>query len=400
MTKEHGSSVTGRRRGVSGSHSTARTGGPHVVLPPPTGRAAAGSTGPTPHRLVVAHDHVLALPEAGRRLYVQGLMQSVQRQSTTAGSPVAQRKPNAQQVRASRILAQLRILITAAEWPTIRRRVYPQQSAAGIARAKERKAGRTTDLTGLGQIASLDRFAGAMRSIRTDWPQKSVRERVAAIGAAANTELTQAGVPRFLIVDSIPMTAKGTFSRGDWAFSINEDLVSTPRLDAATAGMVANAAMHESRHAEQHFLAARYSAGFNKTDQAGLVAEQGIAAPIAQEAVRRKFNAMSDMAVASLGQRMHKAFVTDAVATQAAAGELDPARDAMQDRRTEAGKAAAALGATVSVATITAAERARDALTASIAEVERAYAVYRSVPYEADAHEVGDAAELAFQGWP
>lgn len=37
---------------------------------------------------------------------------------------------------------------------------------------------------------------------------------------------------------------------------------------------------------------------------------------------------------------------------------------------------------------------------AAIAEVERRYTLYRNIPYEADAHEVGDAAEQAFEGWP
>jgi hypothetical protein len=32
--------------------------------------------------------------------------------------------------------------------------------------------------------------------------------------------------------------------------------------------------------------------------------------------------------------------------------------------------------------------------------VETHYPLYRAIPYEADAHEVGDAAEQAFRGWP
>ena len=42
----------------------------------------------------------------------------------------------------------------------------------------------------------------------------------------------------------------------------------------------------------------------------------------------------------------------------------------------------------------------RDELKAAIVEVERRYTLYRNIPYEADAHEVGDAAEQAFKGWP
>lgn len=403
MAKQHVEppSAQHRRDSGTGKGPSRPPLGSAAAIPQSRGAEIDDSAEPFPHGLVVARSQLEHLPETERRFFARGLAQVVQRRTTSDANDITvQRKPNPLQTRATTVLAQLRALIAAADWPTIRKRVYPQQSAAGIARAKDRKTGKATDLTGLGKITSLDRFATAMKGIQADWPKKSIRERIDAIGAAANAELTQAGVPNFILVDKMAMVPKGMFSRGGWAFYINEDLVSSPTLDAATAGMVANAAMHESRHAEQHFLAARYSAGFNKTDQAGLVAEQGIPDPIAKEAVNKKFNAMSDMAVASLGQRMFKAYVTDAAATSAAAGGLDPARDDMNDKRTKAETARTALTTTVSSATVTTAESARDALSASITAVEKAYAAYRAVPYEADAHEVGDAAELAFKGWP
>jgi len=372
--------------------------GSAAAIPHLRGADIYGSTVLFPPRLVVARSQLEHLPEAGRQFFARGLAQVVQRR-TTSDAVSVQRKPSALQARAATVLTQLRALIAGADWPTIRKRVYPQQSAAGIARAKDRKSGKATDLTGLGRITSLDRFAGAMKGIQADWPKKTVRERLDAIGAAANAELRQAGVPNFIIVDEMDMVAKGMFSGGDWAFYLNQGLVRSPTLDAATASQVANAAMHESRHAEQHFLAARYSAGFNKTDQAGLVAEQGIPDPIAKEAVKNKFDAMSDMAVALLGQRMFKAFVTNEAASRTAAGQLDPARDEMKDKRTKAESALTSLTTTVTSTAVATAEKARDALSASITAVEKAYASYRAVAYEADAHEVGDAAELAFKGW-
>ncbi len=403
MAKQHIEKPSGqRRRSIGTSTRPARSPlGSAAVIRQSPGSAIADPAVPFPHRLVVARGQFEHLPEAGRRLFALGLAQAVQRRTTSeADGPTLQRKPNALQIRATTVLTQLRALIAGADWPTIRKRVYPQQSAAGIARAKDRKAGKATDLTGLGRVASLDRFAAAMRGIQADWPTKSIRERLEAIGAAANAELTQAGVPKFMLVDKMAMSAKGMFMGSAWAFYLNEDLVSSRALDAAAAGQVANAAMHESRHAEQHFLAARYSAGMNKTDQAGLVAEQDLPDPIAQEAVKQKFNAASDMAVAALGQRMFKAFVTDDATVRPVAGGLDPARDDMNDKRTKAATARSALTRTVSSAAVATAERARDALSASIAAVEKAYAAYRGVPYEADAHEVGDAAEQAFKGWP
>lgn len=72
----------------------------------------------------------------------------------------------------------------------------------------------------------------------------------------------------------------------------------------------------------------------------------------------------------------------------------------MKQKRDEAKAALAALKAKADAGTIAAATTKRDELKAAIAEVERRYTLYRNIPYEADAHEVGDAAEQAFKGWP
>ncbi|HKP84438.1 MAG TPA: hypothetical protein VJT69_20650 [Pyrinomonadaceae bacterium] len=52
--------------------------------------------------------------------------------------------------------------------------------------------------------------------------------------------------------------------------------------------------------------------------------------------------------------------------------------------------------ATTNAATLADAAQKRDTLKAAIAEVEKRYTDYRNIPYEADAHEVGDAAEQVF----
>jgi hypothetical protein len=76
--------------------------------------------------------------------------------------------------------------------------------------------------------------------------------------------------------------------------------------------------------------------------------------------------------------------------------------DGMQEMETakrEAEAALAALRSTPSAATIATATAKRDALRAAITVVEQRYTLNRNIPYEADAHEVGDAAEQAFRGW-
>jgi hypothetical protein len=295
---------------------------------------------------------------------------------------------------------EMQTLIDGAVWKEIRKRVYPKESAAGIKRAKDRKTGALPDLTGLGKIATLDRFTAAIKTLQGSWGPKSVDDRVKAIGAAANAELTQAGVPPFMAVAKAQTEWKGFFQAGLWKFSISDALVTGGALSDADAAELSNTTLHEARHAEQHFLAARFAAGppANKT-AAEIAAEQGIPEdPVAKAAVAAKFNAATDPKVAALGKEMHKAMVTDKAANQRISDDDYTAE--MATARAEAITSLAALKASTTTATIMDATAKRDKLKAAIAEVERRYTLYRNIPYEADAHEVGDAAEQAFKGWP
>ncbi len=402
MAKQQLTSLSGQRQRAPIRSSSRRAADSAVKVPVVPGAAWVDQAPRLPPRLVIARSQLEHLPEAERRLFAHGLAHVIQRQATASAGPVVvQRRPNRLQVRATAVQTELRSLIATATWPALRRVWYPMQSAAGIARARDRKAGRTADLTGLGAITSLDRFAKAMKQIQKDWPTRTPRQRIDAIGAAANVELTRAGVPTFLLVDPATMTAKASFSVGAWAMEVNQELLATRTVDDAAAGLLANAGLHESRHAEQHFLAARYSAGYNHTDAAGLVAEQGVPDAVAREAVKQKFSATTDTDVAQLGQRMFDQYAANrgASASAANAGSLDAARDDMGAKRAAAQAAYSALAKAVTPARVAAAARARDALKAAIIEVYRGYLAYRGVPSEADAHEVGDAAELAFQGW-
>ena len=93
--------------------------------------------------------------------------------------------------KAKRLAKELRLLIAGATWKEIRKRIYPKESAAGIERAKERKAGKLPDLTGLGRISSLERFAAAVRDIQKRWG-KSIGNRLRMLSSAANAELVRA----------------------------------------------------------------------------------------------------------------------------------------------------------------------------------------------------------------
>jgi hypothetical protein len=324
-----------------------------------------------------------------------GLSRNIQQISRTPDQD--QKKRDAKAVALS---AELKTLIDGAIWKEIRKRVYPKESAAGVKRAKERKKGKLPDLTGVGKISTLEHFATAIKKVQADWGKLSPDDRSNAIGAAASAELVGAGVPGFLIVARKPMEWKGSFNSFFWKFNISEALVTSASLSNADAADLANTALHEARHAEQHFLAARYSAGPpDNKDQAAIAAEQNIPEdPIAKAAVAAKFEAKTDPTVAALGKNMYKAMVTDKAVNQNISD--DDYTKEMKDARDEAIKSLAALKAAATDATINDAKAKRDTLKAAIAEVEKRYTLYRNIPYEADAHEVGDAAGEAFKGWP
>ncbi|HET7503119.1 MAG TPA: hypothetical protein VFK02_18990, partial [Kofleriaceae bacterium] len=315
-----------------------------------------------------------------------------------------QRQPkgptDAEKQQAASLTTELQALIDHAVWKEIRKTAYPKESKAGIARAKERKDGKRPDLTGLGKIKTLEHFASAIKGLQAGWSKKSADDRAKDVGKAIDDELDAQKIPKLLEVKKIKTEFKGSFQPFYWRFNISEALVNNASLNDADAGELCNTGLHEARHAEQHFLSARYSAGPpDKKDAATIAAEQGIPEdPVAKAAVAQKFDNATDPAVAALGKQMFQANVTDGAKNQKISD--DDYLKEMEAKRDEAKKALKALKANITAATLTDATTKRDELKAAIAEVEKRYTDYRNIPYEADAHEVGDAAEQAFKGWP
>jgi len=302
--------------------------------------------------------------------------------------------------KAATLTTELQALIDHAVWKEIRKTAYPKESKAGIGRAKEPKDGKRPDLTGLGQIKTLEHFAAAVKGLQAGWAKLSPDDRTKAVGKALDDELVAQKIPKLLEVKKIKTEFKGSFQASLWRFNLSEALVNQSPLSDADAAELCNTGLHEARHAEQAFLSARYAAGPpDNKDAAQISAEQGIPQdPIAKAAVAQKFDNTTDPTVAALGKEMYKANVTDGAKNQQISD--DDYLKEMEDKRKESRLALQALKAAITSQTIAAATTKRDELKAAVAEVERRYTLYRNIPYEADAHEVGDAAEQAFKGWP
>lgn len=300
-------------------------------------------------------------------------------------------------VRIARVKDELAELVAGATWKQLRKVEYPKASAPGIQRAKDRKAGSLPDLTGLGKISTLEHFAGLIRNVQRSWLREDSDANAKKLGAAASTELQAADVPGFLVVEKQKMPFKGFFMPHFWSFTISEELVTRETLEDSEIAELANVTLHESRHAEQRFLAARFSAGIQHKNAASIVQQVGIPAAIAREAVAKKFDSTTDPKVLALGSRMFDAMVTSGRANQATSNASGvPELEAMH---ATAEKALAKLKTSPSSRALNDAIKARNALRAQVIEVQKGYPLYRAIPYEADAHEVGDAEEQAFKGW-
>jgi hypothetical protein len=282
-----------------------------------------------------------------------------------------------------------------------------ENSAAGFALAMERKVGKRPDLTGVGKIATLMRYAAAIKKLQGQWGSMSFDERVEAIGTAASAELTKAGVPELLAVDTDEMKdSMGRFYHLSWKIRIKKDLVSGDALSDADAAQLCNTMMHEARHAEQIFLAARYIAWDSDEISAEVLASiLEIPILIAEDAVAKKFNDDTDLEdtdleeVVLLGKKMALAYVVNGKENQKISGDNSSAHLKFRTALDKAKKAEKALDANPTDARVADATIKLNNLKAATAEFEQSHKLYRNIPYEADAHEVGDAAELAFNEW-
>lgn len=286
-------------------------------------------------------------------------------------------------------------LIAWAEWDRIRISAYPRASNAGRQRTKKRLDGRVQELGGLGASVAIDDFVRQMKEVQHKWANQSEDQRIAAITRVIDTALGRAGVCS-LLRPVIPTEAsyQGAFCRDDWDMEINQKLLEKPELTDRDAAMLSNTLLHEARHAEQVFRAARLAAGRpRELSREALQNEFRIPAAVAH-VLKPTIGEAPPLQDLEFSQEMHKAWVTEGVKNQKITDE-DYLKE-MKQARKNAEAARRELLESPSQGTIEAALQAHQELADAIDEMKRRYLLYRNIPYEKDAHEVGDAAESAF----
>lgn len=362
----------------------------------PVGRGGGGAETEADHAAegIVAAQHGVAGEAAGRdRPTVSPQPLALHKDDTKAGS-----KPDPIKKAALELADQVGQEVADSTRDKVRDRLYAQYSAPNKQLARDRRARKVSDLTGLGAVAQIDEIVRRFRSFLPAWSDKDMDadKRALAMYQLAQAMLVTVGVPQFEGYALDDMKPKGAFSSGDWRFHFQKQMMANNAPSQDDQANLVNALAHESRHAEQSWVAARVAAGKGmKPDDiadavgilpkiAGLAKKQPITARTASAAELAFGNAMFDAEVT------HKTTNLNLEAVVAAASkDLTARNDAC-------GKAVAKLRGSPTTAEMAATVKARDALRAAVTAYGDAYRDYRHIPFEADAHEVGDAAATAF----
>lgn len=285
-------------------------------------------------------------------------------------------------------------LIARAEWPALRPEARAAAAPGADGRAQARRRGEMPDLTGTGSVVAMDTWAQGVRTIAGTWDALDADHRGKALERLAATVLMAADVPPAPIAAKKDWRTVASFDFPHWQIALRASLLDRSPLTEAAACELADVLAHESRHAEQYFLAARWLAGRGATAEEIVATIERLPLPIAEQAVALGTRGLSGPAMA-LASSMHHALgpehpkhVSDA--KDDGYSEMGAARDAGRE-------VAARLRARPASATLEEGRAACENLQVAIAEVLRKYRVYRRSPYELDGHEVGAGAVAAFE---
>jgi hypothetical protein len=328
--------------------------------------------------------------------------------SVTAG--VVQRQgapPDPAQV--AQVTTDLETLVDTATWSVMRDDLYKKESAASgsTGRAQARVAagpGAPGDLPGVASVVDANKLAQAAKALQKQSPPATPEERAQKMFAAANQALTDAHVPLMKGFDlRDDLVSHGEFDPDHWRLEIQKAQMTAPMSDDLAAALAENT-LHETRHCEQHFLAARFEGSQPGKLAADVVKDQGIPGDVAIEAVQREKLAGKGpkLAGAELTQAetMFNSLVTGRTAAQATSRDVSAQINQLEALNQDGRAKLAALKASATTQTLQDATAARDALAAQKAKVEAAYHKYRLIPHEADSHEAGDMALAAFKSLP
>jgi hypothetical protein len=284
----------------------------------------------------------------------------------------------------------------------VRDRLYAEISAPNKVIARERRAKQRPDLTGLGAVSQIDDLVARFRVIMaSSWGTlKTGPERANAMLVLAEDKLMSLGVPQFSPFDLKDMQPKGAFSSEAWRFVFQKKMMETTAPTQDEQADLINMVAHESRHAEQAYLAARIAAG-KGMKPAEIAAAVHISPRVAALAHDRKITAKTatgpELAFANA---MFEAEATHRTKNLDIEAVVATRRNELNAANARCAACVATLRAHPNTTNMLETVQAREEMRAAVAAYSKAYRDYRNIPFEADAHQVGDTAALAFRENP
>lgn len=296
---------------------------------------------------------------------------------------------------AAAVELELEHLVERGDWQKLRPGAFAEASVAADAHARQRRDGDMPDMTGLGKVSTLDRFAHSMKVLQRIWGSLTLDGRTEAVKVALDQELVAASIPPLEGVTTIPAKKHpASFDYKTWKVTLRREFLEGSTVGDEDAADLCGTLAHEIRHGEQQFLTARVLAAKGQSAAEIHVTLKGLYMPVATQAVARKLKGLAGAELA-YARRMHTALVTDRQITDILDQDTGYAElDAARERGATVLEGLRRRPPTVSI------EEARATcreLRDRIEDVLLKYKIYRQFPTEADSHDVGAGAKLAFQ---
>lgn len=262
-----------------------------------------------------------------------------------------------------------------------------------------------SEATGIGQSLSVGEFVTAAKDVEAHWDKLKPKERADKMAAAANAELTKAGVPKTTaVLAKLPGNEAGELNFSAWELKLGSPAFSTATTDSAKMADAASTIYHESRHAEQWFRMARLQAGKGKK-ASEIKSEMGIPARIAAEAAKNPLTGTGTEEKEAEAW-YDSVYGTHAKARNEVLKQLAPLDKKVKDAAIKSNMLGNAY-ALIEKDPKADEKRKKSALDlwlhayqawqAAAKEQQANYQAYRNLPEEADAWKTGDSAKAKYQ---
>lgn len=313
----------------------------------------------------------------------------------------------------NQLIAKLKQCINHANWnKVLRPALYSRYAEPILQHADPARRGQqatpgdhqpsTWNMTGVGALTVIDPFVKEIKQVQQSWPDLEEEDRPEALLAVCNMALASIGVPEMgFSVNTLE--AHGAFNASFWILRFREKTMKPDTLGESEAAGLADILLHETRHCEQNFRAARYLAGQGQQPKA--IQEQlGIPKRVAKSAyenpLREDQGTQQELSEARMWADEHS-MKSSAYTENTKTGEkLREKVNELKSQRWEAEDKLSALETSPTQEDIKEAIVAGQRLHEVIQEVIKMYSAYRTIPNEIDAHHVGVVTGQRFRTLP